>query len=158
MTSKRSFLKQIQASMGSLLEKHGFSLLEEKEEPEHFGDAFAKFESTSILLRFAKDRGDILVNVARKGSKAEHWHRLEDILKICGTDGEKRKVPEILTNDLGSVKSALAKNLGAIEDRFSKLQVGSTEKSLNAIEQEEAEAVVARIFGEKRPVVRSKVG
>ena len=72
MTSKRSFLKQIQASMGSLLEKHGFSLLEEKEEPEHFGDAFAKFESTSILLRFAKDRGDILVNVARKGSKAEH--------------------------------------------------------------------------------------
>jgi hypothetical protein len=152
MTSKRSFLKQIQASMGSLLEKHGFSLLEEKEEPEHFGDAFAKFESTSILLRFAKDRGDLLVNVARNGSKAEHWHRLEDVLKICGADGE------ILTNDLGSVKSALAKNLGAIEDRFSKLQVGSTEKSLNAIEREEAEAVVARIFGKKRPVVRSKVG
>jgi hypothetical protein len=157
MTSKRSFLKQIQASMGSLLEKHGFSLLEEKEEPEHFGDAFAKFESTSILLRIAKDRGDILVNVAKNGSETEHWHRLEDVLKICGTGTEKRKLPEVLTNDLGSAKSALAKHLGAIEDRFSKFQIGPTEKSLNAIEQEESEAVVARIFGKKRPI-RSKVG
>ena len=84
-------------------------------------------------------------------------HRLEDVLKICGTGTEKRKLPEVLTNDLGSVKSALAKHLGAIEDRFSKFQIGSTEKSLNAIEQEESEAVVARIFGKKRPI-RSKVG
>jgi hypothetical protein len=53
---KRSFLKEIHAHMGSLLEKHGFSLLEEKEEPEHFGNDFAKFGSPSILLRIAKDR------------------------------------------------------------------------------------------------------
>ena len=68
------------------------------------------------------------------------------------------KYSDILTHDLGLVKSAFTLNLDPIEDRFSKLQVGSTEKSLNAIEQEEAEAVVARIFGKKRPVVRSKVG
>ena len=59
MSSKRSFLTEIHALMGSLLEKHGLSLLEEKEEPEHFGNAFAKFGSPSILLRIAKDRGDI---------------------------------------------------------------------------------------------------
>ena len=56
--------------------------MEEREEPEHFGDAFAKFESPSILLRIAKDRGDILVNVAKNGSETDHWHKLEDVLKI----------------------------------------------------------------------------
>jgi hypothetical protein len=45
---------------------NGFSLLEEKEEPEHFGNAFAKFGSPSILLRIAKDRGDILVKYRKE--------------------------------------------------------------------------------------------
>ena len=45
----------------------------------------------------------------------------------------------------------------SIEHRFSKFQIGSTEESLEAIEKEESEAVVARIFGRKRPI-RSKVG
>ena len=45
----------------------------------------------------------------------------------------------------------------SIEHRFSKFQIGSTEESLEAIEKEESEAVVERIFGRKRPI-RSKVG
>jgi hypothetical protein len=152
MSSKRSFLKEIHALMGSLLEKHGLSLLEEKEEPEHFGNAFAKFGSPSILLRIAKDRGDILVNIAKNGSETERWHKLEDVLKICAPGMEKRKLAEVST-----IRSALSKHLEAIEDRFSKFQIGSTEESLEAIEKEESEAVVARIFGRKQ-TIRGKVG
>jgi hypothetical protein len=80
MSSKRSFLKEIHALMGSLLEKHGLSLLEEKEEPEHLGNAFAKFGSPSILLRIAKDRGDILVNIAKNGSETERWKMAAAVL------------------------------------------------------------------------------
>jgi hypothetical protein len=138
--------------MGSLLEKHGFSLLEEREEPEHFGNGFAKFGSPSILLRIARDRGDILVNIAKNGSETERWHKLEDVLKICAPGMEKRKF-----SDHSSIRSALSKHLEAIEDRFSKFQIVSTEESLEAIEKEASEAVVARIFGGKRPI-RSKVG
>jgi hypothetical protein len=131
MSSKRSFLKEIHARMGSLLGKHGFSLLEEKEEPEYFGNAFAKFGSPSILLRIAKDRGDILVNIAKNGSETERWHKLEDVLKICATGMEKRKLAEVST-----ITGALSKHLEAIEDRFNKFQIGATEESLELIEKE----------------------
>jgi hypothetical protein len=70
-------------------------------------------------MRIAKDRGDILVNIAKNGSETERWHKLEHVLKVCAPGMEK--------------------------------------ESLEAIEKEESEAVVARIFGGKRPI-RSKVG
>jgi hypothetical protein len=152
MSSKRSFLKEIHARMGSLLEKHGFSLLEEKEEPEHFGNAFAKFSSPSIFLRIAKDRGDILVNIAKNGLETERWHKLEDVLKICAPGIEKPKLADVST-----IRIALSRHLEAIEDRFSKFKIGSTEESLEVIEKEESEAMALRIFGRNRPI-RSKVG
>jgi hypothetical protein len=142
MSSKCSFLKEIHALMGTLLEKHGFSLLEEKEEPEHFGNAFAKFGSPSILLRIARDRGDIFANIAKNGSESDRWHKLEDVLKICAPGMKNRKLAEVST-----IRSALSKHLEAIEHRLCKFQIGSTEESLEAIEKEESAAVVAQIFG-----------
>ena len=73
MSSKRSFLKEIHAHIGSLLEKHRFSLLEEKEEPEHFGNAFAKFGSPSILLRIAK---------AQYGARQKRGNRRVQLLRL----------------------------------------------------------------------------
>ena len=92
------------------------------------------------------------MNIAKNGPETERWHKLENVLKICAPGTEKRKLAEVLT-----IRSALSKHLQAIEDRFSKFQIRSTEKTLEAIEKEESEAVVARIFGRKRPL-RSKVG
>jgi hypothetical protein len=92
------------------------------------------------------------VNIAKNGSETECWHKLEHVLKICAPGMEKRKFAEV-----SAIRSALSKHLEAIEDRFSKFQIGSTEESLEAIEKEESEAVVARIFGGRRPI-RSKVG
>jgi hypothetical protein len=40
--------------------------------------------------------------------------------------------------------AALSKHLEAIENRFSKFQIGSTEESLEAIEKEESEANLAK--------------
>jgi hypothetical protein len=82
----------------------------------------------------------------------ERWHKLEDVLTICPPGMEKRKFAEA-----SRIRSALSKHLEAIENRFSKVQIGLTEETLEAIEKEESEAAVARIFGRERSI-RKKVG
>jgi hypothetical protein len=161
MSSKRSFAKQIQASMGSLLKEHGFSLLEEREEPDHFGNALAVFQSPLIRLRFIRDRGDILVDVAENGQE-ERWHKLENILRLCkpvynyaarvDAEAMRRLIQQdmatrLLRNDMDSVKHVLSENLGTIEGLFSPHRIEFTKRLLHDFERKESQAIATRIFG-----------
>ena len=137
--------------MGSLLSKRAFSLVEEKEDPAHFGSALAVFQSPVLRLRFVRDRGGLLVDVAEAGS-SEQWHKLEDVLVTCvpvfnrvgGFEAAAmQKLAEEYMNisrpigDIGSMKRVLAKHLGTIEERFGPYQIELTRRLLDGIERRE---------------------
>ena len=149
----RSFTKEILNFVGSLLKKHAFSLVEEKEEPAHFGNARAVFQSPMLRLRFVRDRECLSVDVAETGS-SEQWHKLEDVLVTCVPvfnragrfeAGAMQRLAEEYMNisrpigDMSSMKRVLGKHLGTIEDRFGPYQIELTRRLLDGIEHRESQ-------------------
>ena len=78
----RGLTKEILNFVGSLLKRHAFSLVEEKEEPAPSGNVLAVFQSPVLRLRFVRDREGLSVDVAETGP-SEQWHKLEDVLVTC---------------------------------------------------------------------------
>jgi hypothetical protein len=156
----RGFTKEIRNSVGSLLSKRAFSLVEEKEDPTHFGSALAVFQSPVLRLRFVRDRGGLLVDVAEAGS-SEQWHKLEDVLVTCVPVFNRvgrfeaaamQKLAEEYVNisrpisDIASLKGVLTKHLGTIEERFGPYQIELTRRLLDGIEHRESQATVNPMF------------
>jgi hypothetical protein len=146
----RGFIKEIRNSLGSLLKKHAFSLVEEREEPAHFGNALAVFQSPVVRLRFVRDRAGLLVDVAETGS-SEQWHKLEDVLVTCvpvfsrvgrfEAAAMQRLAQEYMNisrpiGNIASLKSVLTKHLGTIEERFGPYQIELTRRLLDGIESQ----------------------
>ena len=158
MSATPNFTRQIKRSIGPLLKSRGFQLVNERADPEHFGDALAVFESPFLRLKFTQDRGEVFVDVAENGSENE-WHQLRDVLALCrpifakagGVDLEKINedliAPSSWRNDMPSVARVLEKKLPMIESRFRPESVAVTRTWLKAIEQREERTVVDRIFG-----------
>jgi hypothetical protein len=161
----RNFTQQVYETVGPLLAEHGFSVVESKEDPQHFGDATILFESRLLHIRVVKDRGDILVDVAENALPTE-WHKLEDVLQICRPIMNRAGPPSMsfmkkaqaelleeydlvsrLQKDIKALKRILTKHLGTIEDRFGPNQIALTRQILGVIEQRESRAVAERIFG-----------
>lgn len=151
------FTEEIRNSVGSLLNKHAFSLVEERED--HFGNALAVFESPLLRLRFARDREGLLVDVAETGW-SEQWHKLEDVLVTCvpvfnrvgGFEAAAiQRLAEEYANisrpigNIAAMKSVLTKHLGTIEERFGPYQIELTRRLLDGIEHRESQA--NRVFG-----------
>jgi hypothetical protein len=145
----RDFTEEVRHSMGSLLKKHKFSLVEQREEPDHLANAMVVFESPVLRIRFGRDKGDIFVEVAETGP-ARQWHKLEDILITCvpvldragGFDAAAtQRLSEEYMNisrpvsDITSIKRVLTNHLGTIEERFSPYQIELTRRLLDGIER-----------------------
>lgn len=149
------FSKEILNFAGSLLKKHAFSLVEEKDDTAHSGNAMAVFQSPVLRLRFVRDGEGLSVDVAETGS-LEQWHKLEDVLVTCvplyNRAGRfeaavmQRLAEEYMDisrpiGDIGSMKRVLAKHLGTIEERFGPYQIELTRRLLDGIEHRESQPV-----------------
>jgi hypothetical protein len=147
----RGLTKEILNFVGSLLKRHAFSLIEEKEEPAPSGNVLAVFQSPVLRLRFVRDREGLSVDVAETGP-SEQWHKLEDVLVTCVPvfnrvgrfeAGAMQRLAEEYMNisrpigDIGSMKRVLAKHLGTIEERFGPYQIELTRRLLDGIERRE---------------------
>lgn len=150
----RDFTAEIRHSMGPLLKKHTFSLVEQREEPDHAGSAMVVFKSPVLGLRFVRNKGDIFVEVGETGP-AGRWHKLEDVLITCvpvlnktgGFDaaGTQRLSEEYMnisrpSSDIALLKRVLTHHLGTIEERFSPYQIELTRRLLDEIERGASQA------------------
>jgi hypothetical protein len=72
-------LQDVAPHFAPLLSKHRFTIVDERYDRTHFGNILVVADSNDFRLRFTRDRGQILVEIASAG--AANWTDLSDLLR-----------------------------------------------------------------------------
>jgi hypothetical protein len=72
-------LQDVAPHFAPLLSKHGFTIVDEHYDREHFGNVLVVADSKDLRLRFTKDRGQRFVEIAAAGTVS--WIDLPDVLR-----------------------------------------------------------------------------
>jgi hypothetical protein len=90
----------------------GFSVVQERADPNSFGDSLVVLESPQFLVRFVSDRGQLFCNVASRHAW-EDWWSLSDVLRIAL--GVRLASPANLSDMIAAIRkqyTGLARHLG----------------------------------------------
>ena len=131
-----SFINQIRQHFADILDANGFSKTSERVVPGYFGDCVIEFGSNTLRLRFAKSRGEPIVEVAAITSS--EWYDLQLVLEFV--KGESGSGP---IADLHGLSDGLRTYLREVERTFaSTLRVND----LRQFERARSKQVLREVF------------
>lgn len=74
--------EEISPFFSDLLNEHGFRVVSETHEPQHFGNGLLILESKDLRLRFVRDRGQVFADVGASGQTDDDWHQLQRVMEF----------------------------------------------------------------------------
>src|SRR5690349_15776337 len=96
-----------------LVESEGFNINDEIYDPSSFGNARLELAAKDVVIEFARDRGQTIVNLQKRGT--EETCTLETVLGLIGGPEkigfETRQVSSILLKYLAPIRKALVEQM-----------------------------------------------
>lgn len=81
MSSGNSLKQEVTEQLPWLFQELGFRVVEDHFDPRSFGNSFVTLESSKVLVRFVRDRGQISAEVASI-CEARTWWNLEHVCEL----------------------------------------------------------------------------
>jgi hypothetical protein len=132
------FFRSVNVSLESLTSNGSLLLETTRYDDEVFGNAFVIVRGKHVRVRFVRDRGAVLVELACLGFP-DRWHPIQRVLQAIGVPG-----PPEGTISVGSAADLLIGHLDAIEmrmctkdttARLSELEADATRRVLESLQR-----------------------
>ena len=130
---------QIKQALSSLVESHGFQVIDETYNPKAFGDAVVGFQSRDFALRVVRDRGQIFADVG-PAQTLDEWYDLKRVLEFQG-----RGSTDTSEFELNELVRVLKVNYDELSRLFSKENYSLISDKLKRFEIEKAKERLAKL-------------
>ncbi len=94
------FNEQVKRQFRYLIEDYGFSVVDERYDPEAFGNSLVDFQSDSIVMRVLLDRGQVMIDFRPRAGPSKSWYGLDSVVEFLApeADGPAYIFPETWDN------------------------------------------------------------
>jgi len=100
------FNEHVKGQFWYLIEDYGFSVLDERYDPEAFGNSLVDFQSDSVVMRVLLDRGQVMIDFRPSAGSPECWYGLNSVVEFFAPefDGPACVFPETWDNYQGMIR------------------------------------------------------
>ncbi|MEM3434463.1 MAG: hypothetical protein QXP27_09885 [Candidatus Methanomethyliaceae archaeon] len=83
------FNEHVKRRFRYLIENYGFLVIDEKYDPEAFGNSLVDFQSDSIVMRVLLDRGQAMVDFRPRAEPSETWYGLDSVIEFLAPEADE---------------------------------------------------------------------
>jgi len=83
------FNEQVKKQFWYLIEDYGFSVVDERYNPEAFGNSLVDFQSNSIVMRVLLDRGEVTVDFRPRTGPSNSWYDLGSVVEFLAPEADE---------------------------------------------------------------------
>ena len=80
------FVEQVKKRFRYLTDDYGFSVVDERYDPEAFGNSLVQFQSSLVGVRVALDRGQVLIDIGSSSEPQVSWFSLPNVVKYLAPE------------------------------------------------------------------------
>lgn len=122
-----------------LLEELGFRIVDERYDPQSFGNSLVTLESDSLRVRFVRDRGQVFADVASPSDPDRWWQ----LVYVCQLILGEFVQPGF---ELDDVAAFLRDNLAAVQERLGP-RYSETKREVRRLQEERARRLLGPYSG-----------
>jgi len=83
------FNERVKRQFRYLTENYGFSVVDERYNPEAFGNSLVDFQSGDIVMRVLLDRGQVMVDFCPCAGSSKSWYGLGSIVEFLAPEADE---------------------------------------------------------------------
>jgi len=86
---QHAFAEQVKKHFHYLVDDYGFSVVDEKHDPEAFGNSLVDFQSSTAVIRVLLDRGQVLVDIRPSIEPPTFWFDLGSLVEFLAPEADE---------------------------------------------------------------------
>ncbi len=83
------FAEQVKERFRYLIDDHGFSVVDERYDPEAFGNSLVDFQSSNTVIRVLLDRGQVLIDIGPCPRSPDYWFGLASVVEFLAPEADE---------------------------------------------------------------------